>query len=115
MVYTPTSSEDESEKDNTKSEKEITNGAYLLIKVAGEKKTSYKYVGIAQSGVEDEYLKVLFLHSIDSTKKNFKVQDDDISYIKTDEIITILPNPCLLMKGRSVYYNFNFSIDVAEK
>jgi hypothetical protein len=41
--------------------------------------------------------------------------EEDISYVEFDDVISILPNPKLEMKGNRIYYRFPFPIDVFEK
>lgn len=115
-VYTPSSSEDESEKENTDIENKngIMNGTFLLIQVLG-KSITYRYVCIAQTCVdEDGYIKVMFLRSNDSTSANFRIEENDISYIQKEAVIKILENANIKLKGGRIYYNFNHPIDILE-
>ncbi|CAK1603193.1 unnamed protein product [Parnassius mnemosyne] len=90
----------------------------------------YSYVTICQSDVDEEgevklmSLKVtnnnafLFkadeedevkLMSLKVTNNNaflFKADEEDISYVSFDDILEILPNPSLIIKGNRVYYKF---------
>ena len=79
----------------------ITTGAYLLIQIIGDKNNSskYKYIGIAQGDVEEDGdIKVMFLRWIDDSGINFQVKENDVSYIKFDEVLGILKNPSLKWK-----------------
>ena len=96
----------------------ITTGAYLLIQIVGGKNNSskYKYIGIVQSDVEEDGdIKVMFLRSIDDSGRNFQVKENDVSYIKFDEVLGILKNASLKMKGNRIFYQFDTPIDVYEK
>ena len=98
--------------------KNITTGAYLLIQIVGGKKNSfkYKYIGTPQSDVEEDGdIKVMFLRSIDGIGRNFQVKENDVSCIKFDEVLGILKNPSLKMKGNRIFYQFDTPIDVYEK
>ena len=85
--------------------------------VGGKNNSSkYKYIGIAQSDVEEDgAIKVMFLKSIDDSGINFQVKENDVSYIKFDEVLGILKNPSLKMKGNRVFYQFDTPIDAYEK
>lgn len=60
--------------------------------------------------MEDIEVKVLFLRSIDDSSRNFQVKENNISYIRFDEVFDILKNPSLKTK-KTWYYQF----DVHEK
>lgn len=90
------------------------NGTFLLIQVLG-KSITYRYVCIAQTRVdEDGYIKVMFLRSNDSTSANFRIKENDISYIQKEAVIKILENANIKLKGGRIYYNFNHPIDILE-
>lgn len=56
------------------------------------------------------------LNCVDSTKKMFVANEDDISFIQLEQIKAILPQPELVMKGNRVRYVFRHSIrDVFER
>lgn len=64
---------------------------------------------------EDGEIKVMFLRSTDDSGKNFQVKENDISYIRFDEVLGILKNPSLKMKGNRIFYQFDVPVDIYEK
>lgn len=68
------------------------------------------------TGVEESNeVQVVFCKICDETGKNFKINDDDISFITWDQVIKELPAPDLKMKGQRIFYAFNESVDVFER
>ncbi len=63
----------------------------------------------------DGELKVAFFRLTGENIQLFRLMEEDISYVEFDDIISILPNPQLVMKDNIIYYRFPFSIDVFEK
>lgn len=99
-------------------ESKLQPGAYVLIKVFRDKpnKAQYRYVGVCQEyDAVDGELKVAFFRVTGENGQLFRLMEEDISYVEFDQIISILPNPQLVMKGNRVYYRFPFPIDVFEK
>ena len=83
-----------------------------------EKKNSskYKYTEIEQSDVEEDgNIKVVFLRSIDDSERNFQVKENEVSCIKFDEVLDIIKNRSLKMKGNRIFYQCDTPIDVHEK
>lgn len=98
--------------------KAVKTGKYILVSLKSDKKhnsNNYKYVAVCQADFEDNEIKVAFLKLCDSkTKDLFKLEENDLSYIKEDQILQILPEPKLVLKGCRVFYKFPISIDVFE-
>lgn len=129
LIYSPTSREFESGKDEDEflpgkdntfqtNTSKIRTGTFLFLKMYAEKKgckTEYKYVAVVQEVGEADEIQVMFLKSMDKTKKLFNTQENDVSYIKMHQIIKILANPNIKMKGRRRFYEFGDIIDLCEK
>jgi hypothetical protein len=79
-------------------------------------KRHYQYVGVCQEyDAVDGELKVAFFRLTGENGQLFRLMEEDISYVEFDDVISILPNPKLVMKGNRIYYRFPFPIDVFEK
>lgn len=97
--------------------KTVKTGSYILVSLKSDKKhgSNYKYVAVCQSDIEDNEIKVAFLKLCDfQTKDLFKLKENDLSYLKKEQILQVLPEPKLVLKGCRVYYKFPTSIDVFE-
>lgn len=97
----------------------IKTGKYLLVSLKSVNKKqslNYRYVAVCQSEFEDDEIKVAFLKLSDPVKGDtFKLgEDDDISYIKEEQIIEVLPEPNLIIKGHRIYYKFPKPVNVFE-
>lgn len=91
-------------------------GDYLLVKLCSRKKT-YKYVAICLCEVDEEEgeIKVTFLKVCSKDGTIFKVNDNDVSYIRLEDIITLLPIPTIMLKGDRCFYTFSKPVDVLEQ
>lgn len=95
----------------------IRNGVFVLAQFATKNKRQiYRYVTICQSDVDEEgEVKLMSLKVTNNDASLFKADEEDISYVSFDDILEILPNPSLILKGNRVYYKFPKSLDVFEK
>lgn len=97
----------------------ISTGSFLLIQIASSKKkaTQYRYVGVAQSEVDEDdgELKVMFLKAIDNGANKFRIDEEDISYVAVEQVLAVLRTPVLKSHGDRFYYQFNTMIDIFEK
>lgn len=97
---------------------DIKTGMYLLLSFenSNKKKNYYRYVCIAQSEVnEDNELTVMGMKLLEDDGKTFKIVESDLSYVSTDQIISILPEPEVILRGDRVYFKFKNAVDVYEK
>ncbi|GBM33673.1 hypothetical protein AVEN_203708-1 [Araneus ventricosus] len=103
---------------DTKDKLQVRPGAYVLVNVFGDKRSKghYRYVGVChQYDAEDGELKVTYFRATDENCQLFRYMEEDISYVDFDQIISILPNPNIVIKGNRVFYRFPYSIDAFEK
>ncbi|XP_063234925.1 uncharacterized protein LOC134537909 [Bacillus rossius redtenbacheri] len=119
-VYTDTETlcTDTSENDFSS----VTTGMYVLVEVlqvhTNKKKQEYSnkkymYAALCQSRVdEDDEIKVVFLKLVSKNENVFLIDDTDVSYINTENV---LPQPCLLVKGNRLYYKFPSFVEVHER
>ncbi|CAH2008898.1 unnamed protein product [Acanthoscelides obtectus] len=118
MVYSPSSSSDEEvlanldqpsvsnvkkkqliHKENVHPSK-ISDGVYVLVKISSVNDKHYTYLGVAKSTVDEEGdVKVMFYKTVDCTSKIFKAVETDISYEPYYNILQIVLNPKMVMKG----------------
>lgn len=97
---------------------EIKSGTFVLVEfVSGaRKKTKFRYVGVCQSSVhEDGEIIVMFLNISAEDNTLFKLNENDVAYVQFEQIISILPEPTLKMKGDRIFYKFDQEIDVFEQ
>lgn len=111
----------------SKSSTSIKTGSYILVNVKKEKnkikdaKTfdTYRYAAVCQSDVDnDGEVTVAFLKIIsDKSNRNeqvFRLDEQDKSCIEYDQIVKVLPQPNLVLKGNRVYYKFPEIVDIFE-
>lgn len=105
---------------------DLKQGVFILVDfsnnhVKSRKASSYRYVCMVQCPPEededgdDDELSVMSLRCLDSTKKQFCTAESDISFMKLDQVIGILPEPGLIQRGERIRYIFHKSVDVFEK
>ncbi|CAH0553265.1 unnamed protein product [Brassicogethes aeneus] len=100
----------------------VKTGSYVLVaftknKIKKDTNNNYRYVGVCQSDIDnDGEVTVTFLKLIDDQKnlQTFKLDENDKSYILQDQILEVLPEPSLLLKGNRVFYRFQKNVDVFE-
>lgn len=73
-----------------------------------EENVKYRYLAIVESGVQDNDIKVTYLRSLDSSRKKFKIQENDTSYICYDQVFDILKTPTVKLNGGRAYYEFDY-------
>ncbi|CAH1106712.1 unnamed protein product [Psylliodes chrysocephalus] len=94
-------------------------GKYVLVSLKSVNKKlaiNYRYVAVCQSDFQDDEIKVAFLRLSDCVNGDtFKIgEENDVSYVQEEQILEILPEPKLIIKGHRIYYKFPRSIDVFE-
>lgn len=98
---------------------QIKQGTHVLVQFVGgnRKATKYRYVAVCQKAVEEDgEVQVTCLKVVSGTNaKVFKVDENDTSYVDFSQIIGILPNPKLVLKGNRVFYEFENNVDVFER
>nr|CAH7730600.1 unnamed protein product [Callosobruchus chinensis] len=92
-------------------------GDYVLVSLESINKKlaiQYRYVAVCQSDFQDSEIKVAYLKLCDCQNGDlFKLgEENDVSYVQEDQILEVLPEPKLLIKGHRIYYKFPRSIDV---
>lgn len=125
LKFSDVYSDDEPSVSDFSKNNPVRNGVYILVSVVSQQVTkkqnikSYRYVAVCQSDFDedDDEIKVAFLKLCDQDKGSmFKFEDEnDVSYIKREHILEVLPEPKLIVKGYRVYYQFPQSIDVFEQ
>nr|CAH7750639.1 unnamed protein product [Callosobruchus chinensis] len=93
----------------------VQSGTYVLVSMESMKNINYRYVAVCTSNMEDGEVQVSFLRVCSGENIClFKLESDDSSYIKHDQILEILPEPSLVLKGNRIYYKFKSRINVFE-
>lgn len=97
----------------------IQHGTHVLVQFVGgiRKTTKYRYAAVCQGNVEEDgEVKITCLNVISgSCAKLFKINESDTSYVDFGQILGILPNPKIKLKGNRVFYEFERRVDVFEK
>lgn len=94
----------------------VQNGVFVLAQFATKnKRQTYRYVTICQSSVDEEgEVKLMSLKMTDNDASLFRADETDISYVSFEDILEILPNPTLTLKGNRIYYKFHKNLDIFE-
>lgn len=109
--------DDEFMKLITVGEANLRSGKFAVVSFKGGRRgtTTYKYVCLINDvDLEEEEVRVTALKS-DSSRKVFCVDENDISYVRFEQILGICEEPDLLLKGERVFYQFRSPIDIFEK
>lgn len=97
--------------------KNICAGVYVLVQLhckTGKKNTQYRYVGLRQSGMdEDEEVRVQFMTTVDG--KRFTEIVNDIADVQFDDIIAKLEAPKKKTYGNNMFIEFSAIINVFQK
>ncbi|KAF8777467.1 hypothetical protein HNY73_014324 [Argiope bruennichi] len=84
-------------------------GVYILVEFTGEtrRKIKYTYAAIIQNKMdEDGEIQIMCLKAKDSKRKIFQVDEKDVSYVNFEQVLAILPQPRLIMKGNRIFMSF---------
>ncbi|CAH0558950.1 unnamed protein product [Brassicogethes aeneus] len=94
----------------------IRTGTYLLVQLK-TKKICYRYVAVAQNDIEEDgEVRVMYLRVCKLNKKQvFKIDENDMSYVRYEDITSILPSPIIISHKCIQYYQFEKDIDVFEQ
>ncbi|CAG9792730.1 unnamed protein product [Diatraea saccharalis] len=99
--------------DNADIPMSVKNGDFILVEYQINNK-KYRYAGVCSSDFDEEGdIRVTFLKVSNEAGTLFKI--NDMSDVKWEQILTILPVPNILMKGNRVLYEFSKPVDVFEK
>ncbi|CAH1985291.1 unnamed protein product [Acanthoscelides obtectus] len=92
------------------------SGDFILVKYEHKHK-GFRYAGVCSSGFdeENEEIQVTFLKICDSDGHPFKLDDNDISDVKLEQVLEKLPVPNIVMSGNRLFYKFRTPIPVFEK
>lgn len=121
-VYSSDSSED-NQASSSKPIPKIKTGVHVLVSISEKSskknlgETKYRYIAVCQSDVEiDGEIKVTFLKLCDNEKEQiFKLDEKDVSYINEEQILKVLPEPDLILKGNRVFYKFMKPVEIFER
>ncbi|CAF4937685.1 unnamed protein product [Pieris macdunnoughi] len=102
--------------DNADTAMTVKNGDFVLVEYNINNK-KYRYAGVCSSDFDEEEgeIRVTFLKISNEDATFFRINDNDVSDVKWEQILTILPVPNIRMKGNRVFYKFPKPVDVFEK
>lgn len=92
--------------DDENTDMTVKNGDFILVQyqIIGRK---YRYAGVCPSDFDNEgEIRVTFLKISNEDGTLFKIDENNMSYVKWEEILTILPVPKIVMRGTKVFYKF---------
>lgn len=118
--YSEVYSSDEDEGPGHSNKNGIKLGSFVLVrfqlKVEDKKKMKkpniQQFLGITQDHEENNEMKVMFLKSADKSKTLFCVDDNDVSFVSTKQIVAVLETPEIISKGCRFFYKFKHQIPV---
>lgn len=95
--------------------KNLNRGQFVVVAFKGGKKktVNFKYVCVIQDFQDDDVI-VAGLRNIDTSYMTFKLEEKDISYVKRNQIVEMLEDPNIHLKGERVFYKFSQSVDLSE-
>ncbi|KAL3269089.1 hypothetical protein HHI36_008172 [Cryptolaemus montrouzieri] len=111
------------DKSNTESEniagpnsiQQYNVGNYVLFKIP-IRKMEYRYAAIInQIDNKEGEIAVTLMKICDAKGYTFKTNEKDVSDVSFEQIVEKLPNPDLILKGRTRFYLFKLSVPVSEK
>jgi len=116
LAYNDVYSDSEADENNEQTEflkrgqkfNQHKKGQFVLVKF-----NQFKYVCIIQN-VDNEEGEATVM-AMKSQKKGFVTDESDISDVKIDQILEVLPQPDLQLTGERVYYIFKQNINVLEQ
>lgn len=77
-------------------------------------KFEYKYVCIVQEVYNKNEIEVMAMNCMDTAKTTYRANEADVSCIKFESIIGLLPTPKIQYSGERVRYVFEQPVDVCE-
>ncbi|CAG9794046.1 unnamed protein product [Diatraea saccharalis] len=86
-----------------------SQGDYLLVNVQNMKGKLYRYVCVIDELDDDGEIRVTFLRRVNNAK-TFRLDKNDVAYIKHEDIIKKLPRP----KRGQYHFQFTDNIDIFE-
>lgn len=94
---------------------QLSKGQFVLVCFKGGKRnaTKFKYVCVVED-IDSEEIKITGLKSWDSSKMLFAINESDVSYISIDQVVGVLPDPGIQMKGERILYKFLSAVPVQE-
>nr|CAI5839688.1 unnamed protein product [Callosobruchus analis] len=119
LMFSDVYSDDEVPTCSYSSSIRAKTGNYVLVSIKSVNKklaVEYRYVAVCQSDFQEGEIKVAFLKLSDCEKGDlFKMgEENDVSFIQEEQILEVLPEPNLIIKGHRIYYKFPHAISVFE-
>ncbi|KAF5297487.1 hypothetical protein FQA39_LY12081 [Lamprigera yunnana] len=94
---------------------ELKEGTFILAKFKEGKRnlTVFVYLCVIQELREDGNIVVMGLKNTDSEKKEYVAEEKDVCEINLKEIVRLVEEPELIVKGERVSYRFKKSLNVS--
>lgn len=94
----------------------IKDGVHVLVNLRSERNVFYTYAGVAKSSVDEEGdVLVMFLKTVDDSRRLFKLVENDLSDVRFEDFVKILPVPKIIKKGRRQFFEFAEPLPIFEK
>ena len=97
---------------------DLSQGKFIVVQFKGGKRgtTIFKCLCVIEEvDIINEKIKVAGLKSCDDSKMLFHVVDNDVHYINMQQIVGLLPNPGIQLKGDRIFYKFNAEVPINEQ
>lgn len=95
---------------------DLNIGNYVLVQFTKNTKNNSnvrQFLAVVQGEVDESCeVKVMFLKSVNTDNILFYVDEKDVSYISISQIVAVLGQPTLVLKGDRIYYKFKNPIPV---
>lgn len=90
---------------------QLKNGCFVLVNFMGGKRNSQKFVYVCTvQQIIGQEISVMALNCVDTARKSFVANENDISLVTLDQIVGILDNPEIVAIGERLRYIFPVSI-----
>lgn len=96
----------------------MREGVHVLVEFVGgskKKKRNTHMLQIQNQMDEEGEIKIMCLKANDDKRTVYKIDENDISYVKFEQIKKILPQPKLTMRGNRIFYHYPFPLNTYEK
>ncbi|XP_063217115.1 uncharacterized protein LOC134527954 [Bacillus rossius redtenbacheri] len=112
-----TSESDENKNDQISTSvdrlKNLKEGDFVLVSFPGLKNLKYRFVCTIQKITDGEYIEVMGLKSSDKNNTVFRIDEDDVSFVKHYQILKKLPTPRIVPIGDRIRYKFDNPVEVS--
>lgn len=94
----------------------LQSGSYILVNVKRRSVVDRRYVAVSERALDDDgEVPVMFLKNVGNNKVLFKPVETDVADVHYSDIITVLHQPTVAMKGNRHFFKFKDAVEISEK